>query len=478
MARATQLRQLYIPHIDVLLCSAPELGAVIGRMERLEVLEVDAQRPSDAVSALLSTLRAPLSRFSLHFNYSQPRDRLEESPTPTLILIALLQRTSQTLVHISLENVTISGWADIVLPKLEHLEATAVELPSTDVLAHALPNLATLVIRDVYWDPKEPVDVRTAVSRRDDNHSRQERHGSWPHLKSITGPVVEVFSLGAICSVPHLILKPDQRSDTDLVMLRALLEFTPGLARLELSTREDIFDLGWPFDEEAMWDLRELEERSDVWEQAVLHTQMELSQTFNSYHALFQTSARRLRLEELVFRVHVPCFVHDCTPGREVAEVVEPGTQPHPEGHSRGCPTAEALKDYDTLGSLEAFFTRAPSLRKGELLVMHHDDPVAHYICQSVEVHARGSVYSAGGIRLVPSRARPMRMLTSRGAFPASPEGKPCDDHDGVHDFSVFPCCFFFRFFIPYWDFDMRIASCTLYLTFLHHALSSSLVHH
>ncbi|RDX45985.1 hypothetical protein OH76DRAFT_1558656, partial [Lentinus brumalis] len=279
LRRTTRLRKISIRDVDTLFRTAPELVQVLAELQYLEEVDVVAQKWTDCVLIFLATLRSRLTHLNVQFPSSLTPDNCGRSSE--IIPIELLQRSAHTLRHIRIENVTLSAWADIVLPQVVHLHATAVQLPSTDVLARTLPNLVTLIVEEVYWDPEEPVDVDTAAARRCQNHYRQERYGSWPCLEWVTGPVVEVFSLGLVCPVYTLILESDRRSDMDWVMLETLLDFTPSLQELELTAIEDLYALEWPYNGyDAVHDLVEFEGKAAHWEMHVWKTQDRLRETF------------------------------------------------------------------------------------------------------------------------------------------------------------------------------------------------------
>lgn len=383
LRRTTRLQKISIRDVDTLFRTAPELVQVLAELQYLEEVDVVAQKRTDSVLIFLATLRSHLTHLNVQFPSSHTADYCERSSE--IIPIELLQRSAHTLRHIRIENVTLSAWADIVLPQVVHLHATAVQLPSTDVLARTLPNLITLVVEEVYWDPEEPVDVDTAAARRCQNHYRQERYGSWPSLEWVTGPVVEVFSLGLVCPVYTLILESDRRTDMDWVMLETLLDFTPSLQELELTTLEDLYALDWPEDRQvSAWETQErLREtfvstihqdisREQVTESRLCHIQEE-------YRYFFEKS--RCKLEELVLQICTPCLISDC----------DPAAEPSHQEQSLECLVVAGLRDYDVSGDAEAFFSAVPTLDTVELVVMHHDDLVTRYRCAPVDEPFYGS---------------------------------------------------------------------------------------
>ncbi len=157
----------------------------------------------------------------------------------------ILQPSASTLrsAHISYLNMT--DWAGITLPNLQYLETDLLLLPASESLIRTFPKLTQLKTQLLFWDGEygDLVDE----DARNANIQTQEQRGSWPYLKSASGQLRAIFALGLTCPVSKLVLQANPPSDTGRVMLSSLLDRTPELKELVLTTNDDIFGLGWPF---------------------------------------------------------------------------------------------------------------------------------------------------------------------------------------------------------------------------------------
>ncbi|RPD76917.1 hypothetical protein L226DRAFT_611325 [Lentinus tigrinus ALCF2SS1-7] len=373
---ATRLKALHIREADVCFESAPELMEALTAITHLHHLDIAARRPTDALLLLLSHLPSNLSSYTISFD--RPPS-LEGCDCPwELNPITVLQQSTTTLQCIRVHNVTLSDWADTTFPKAKHFEVSAVKLPLTRILAGTMPNLVTLAVDDTYGDSGELFDVHTASLRRADNMNADgpTKASCWSRLESVTGSIVDIFSLGLTCPVDRLVLHTNGRCDADRVMLGSLLKFTPGLVHLRLEATEEFFAT----DEEEMVDLMEL--NSMLWEQLVRFTLKELCNTLEQYSVLFESSD--CKVQELDLDLSIPCFISDCDPARSTTEDLHVPIATDMAPHPHRCPIIEGLQDYNVNdGKAQEFFSRVPTLRRVQLRLRHHDELICHMDCNS-----------------------------------------------------------------------------------------------
>ena len=178
--------------------------------------------------------------------------------------------------HRSVRNIVLSNWADTIYPKVTYVDASLVRLPLTRSLAAAMPNLTNLRVEDTYGDAGKLFDVPTASRRRAENTdtSLSKDAPNWSRLDCVTGPIVDVFSLGLTCPVSRLCLHTNERCDVDCVMLASTLQFAPGLSHLQPSVTEQIFGT----DGETIH-IEELKADKTAWDALTEYTRDELGNT-------------------------------------------------------------------------------------------------------------------------------------------------------------------------------------------------------
>ena len=208
---ATQLRRICIRNGDDIFLKYADLTKAIALLNHLEHLDVTSKQPSHTLLLALSDLQAKLITVKLVFDtpYSSSQCNQDAAVNP----ISILRHSCSTLRRIVTRNIVLSNWADTIHPKVTHVDASLVRLPLTRSLAAAMPNLTNLRVEDTYGDAGKLFDVPTASRRRAENTdtSLSKDAPNWSRLDCVTGPIIDVFSLGLTCPVSRLCLHTTRR---------------------------------------------------------------------------------------------------------------------------------------------------------------------------------------------------------------------------------------------------------------------------
>ncbi|RDX45984.1 hypothetical protein OH76DRAFT_1473608 [Lentinus brumalis] len=276
----------------------------------------------------------------------------------------ILQPSASTLRSAHISYLNMRDWAGITLPNLQYLETDLLLLPASESLIRTFPKLTHLKTQLLFWDGEygDLVDE----DARNANIQTQEQRGSWPYLKSASGQLRAIFALGLTCPVSRLVLQANPPSDAGRVMLSSLLDRTPELKELVLTTNDDIFGLGWPFIRmERLYEKARLEEFPEEGELLADRTRQGLRDIFDEHHLAFQQST--CKLQQLSMTVDITCPVFACYNFDDA-----------PQPRYSDCPVLKQICMHDVSAEADLLLQDVPTLQQVELRVFHHGEEL-HY---------------------------------------------------------------------------------------------------
>ncbi|RPD76942.1 hypothetical protein L226DRAFT_355148 [Lentinus tigrinus ALCF2SS1-7] len=238
VSRLTNLRRLEMA--ESCLFAFPGLGGAIASLTSLEEIELRLRDQSIHVEQMLLRTQSQLTSADIVFD--GPPSRRSRPPSPVVsanppdyatdcdpILLLVNSRGS-------LEELVVNRWTitrepyDVIYPKLTHLDITN-EYPSNVFypFIYAFPNLEELQVK--YWrlggvSPSE--EAPEVQEFRYLNGSAQFERGSWKMLGSVSGTVLEIYSLGLICPVGTMNIEPSNHYyvTEEIALLSSVLEDT------------------------------------------------------------------------------------------------------------------------------------------------------------------------------------------------------------------------------------------------------------
>ncbi|TFK83579.1 hypothetical protein K466DRAFT_665733 [Polyporus arcularius HHB13444] len=362
MRHAIRLRKLTICGFDRLRDHVPEIIDILANMRQIRKLKVEAREPTTALIGFLDTFRSNLTSVSI-WEDQETKIHSHGSTPRAFNLLKHLRLSHSTLRSVCVHHLDMTGCDGIVLPEVRYLEAVAVSrIPPTDVLVRAFPKLTRLSLSGAVKYKANNHDAY--VHRREANIQAQNQRGKWTRLESVSGSMVDVFSLGLTCPLSWIFVYAERMSpDASRRMLQTLLESAPKLPNLGFLTKEDIFGLGSDYSR-MEYERERVEKTPGEREWLAKRTELSIRTIFDGYSDVLRDSA--CTLEQIYMRIEIPCILCDYWDCED----------DDPEDLFTDCPILKQLRSHNLFDETSLLLQTVPTLQDIELRLMHNIEEV------------------------------------------------------------------------------------------------------